>query len=84
ETSSGTFALGLAVVCRERGIQLEVFTDPVMDKGLESRLISLGAEVFIITEKAKSGGYQRSRLDALQDRMKNLGHSRFWPRQYET
>ncbi|RWO94856.1 MAG: PLP-dependent cysteine synthase family protein [Mesorhizobium sp.] len=84
ETSSGTFALGLAVVCRERGIQLEVFTDPVMDKGLESRLISLGAEVFIITEKAKSGGYQRSRLDALQDRMKNLGHSCFWPRQYET
>ncbi|MER9632427.1 PLP-dependent cysteine synthase family protein [Mesorhizobium sp. M0296] len=84
ETSSGTFALGLAVVCRERGFQLEIFTDPVMDQGLENRLKSLGAEVFIVTEKAKQGGYQRSRLDALQARMRQLGHSCFWPRQYET
>ena len=84
ETSSGTFALGLAVVCRERGFQLEIFTDPVMDKGLENRLRSLGAEVFIITEKAKQGGYQRSRLDALHVRIGQLRHSCFWPRQYET
>lgn len=84
ETSSGTFALGLAVICQERGFQLEIFTDPVMDKGLENRLSSLGAEVFIITEKAKQGGYQRSRLDALHARMRQLGHSCFWPRQYET
>ncbi|RWC82884.1 pyridoxal-phosphate dependent enzyme [Mesorhizobium sp. M4B.F.Ca.ET.215.01.1.1] len=84
ETSSGTFALGLAVVCREHGFQLEIFTDPVMDKGLENRLISLGAEVVIITEKAKRGGYQRSRLDALNARMRQLGSSCFWPRQYET
>ncbi|MER9007167.1 PLP-dependent cysteine synthase family protein [Mesorhizobium sp. M0862] len=84
ETSSGTFALGLAVVCRERGFQLEIFTDPVMDKGLENRLRSLGTEVFIITEKAKQGGYQRSRLDALHARMRKLGNSCFWPQQYET
>ncbi|OBP80084.1 cysteine synthase family protein [Mesorhizobium loti] len=84
ETSSGTFALGLAVICRERGFQLEIFTDPVMDEGLEKRLKSLGAEVFIITEKARHGGYQRSRLDALHARMRQLGHSCFWPRQYET
>ncbi|WP_018099443.1 cysteine synthase family protein [Sinorhizobium meliloti] len=84
ETSSGTFALGLAVVCRERGFQLEIFTDPVMDKGLENRLSSLGAKVFTITEKANQGGYQRSRLDALHARMRQLGHSCFWPRQYET
>ncbi|QGX80621.1 cysteine synthase family protein [Mesorhizobium japonicum R7A] len=84
ETSSGTFALGLAVVCREYGFSLEIFTDPVMDKGLENRLRSLGAEVFIITEKAKEGGYQRSRLDAMHARMRQLGESHFWPRQYET
>lgn len=48
DTSSGTFALRLAVVCRERGFQPEIFTDPVMDKALENRLRSLGAEVFII------------------------------------
>ncbi|MER9436097.1 PLP-dependent cysteine synthase family protein [Mesorhizobium sp. M0618] len=84
ETSSGTFALGLAVICREYGFQLEIFTDPVMDKALENRLNSLGAEVCTITEKAKQGGYQRSRLDALDARMRQLGHSCFWPRQYET
>ncbi|WP_192250157.1 cysteine synthase family protein [Mesorhizobium caraganae] len=84
ETSSGTFALGLAVVCRGGGFQLEIFTDPVMDKGLENRLNSLGVDVCIITEKAREGGYQRSRLDALHARMKQLGHSCFLPRQYET
>ncbi|MDX8456915.1 cysteine synthase family protein [Mesorhizobium sp. VK9D] len=84
ETSSGTFALGLAVVCRERGFQLEIFTDPVMDKGLNNRLNSLGAKVSIIAEKAKQGGYQRSRLDALDARMRQLGKACFWPRQYET
>ncbi len=84
ETSSGTFALGLAVVCREFGLQLEIFTDPVMDKGLENRLRSLGAEVFIVTEKAREGGFQRSRLDALHARMKQLGASCFWPSQYDT
>ncbi|WP_095205133.1 cysteine synthase family protein [Mesorhizobium carmichaelinearum] len=84
ETSSGTFALGLAVVCREFGFQLEIFTDPVMDKGLENRLRSLGADVVIVTEKAKQGGYQRSRLDALQARIRKLGDFCFWPRQYET
>ncbi|MER8862071.1 PLP-dependent cysteine synthase family protein [Mesorhizobium sp. M0757] len=84
ETSSGTFALGLAVVCRERGFRLEIFTDPVMDKGLERRLNSLGVDVSIITEKATQGGYQRSRLDALHARMRQLGRSCFWPRQYDT
>ncbi|MEI9412893.1 cysteine synthase family protein [Mesorhizobium salmacidum] len=84
ETSSGTFALGLAVVCREYGFRLEIFTDPVMDKGLENRLRSLGAEVFIVTKKAKEGGYQRSRLDALHSRMMQLNHSCFWPQQYNT
>ncbi|MDX8529060.1 cysteine synthase family protein [Mesorhizobium sp. MSK_1335] len=84
ETSSGTFALGLAVVCREHGFRLEVFTDPVMDKALENRLRSLGAEVVIVTEKAEQGGYQRSRLDALYARMGQLGPSCFWPQQYET
>ncbi|WP_027163589.1 pyridoxal-phosphate dependent enzyme [Mesorhizobium sp. WSM1293] len=84
ETSSGTFALGLAVVCREGGFELEIFTDPVMDNGLESRLKSLRADVCIISEKAREGGYQRSRLDALHARMRQLGHSCFWPRQYET
>ncbi|MER9726606.1 MULTISPECIES: cysteine synthase family protein [unclassified Mesorhizobium] len=84
ETSSGTFALGLAVVCREFGLQLEIFTDPVMDKGLENRLKSLNAEVFIVTEKAREGGYQRSRLDALHTRMRQLDQSCFLPRQYET
>lgn len=84
ETSSGTFALGLAVVCREYGLSLEIFTDPVMDKGLENRLNSLGAKVVMITEKAKQGGYQRSRLDGLDARMRQLGNSCFWPQQYET
>src|SRR5688500_18720624 len=48
ESSSGNFALGLAVVCREYGLKLHVVGDPAIDVGLQRMLQNLSAQVDIL------------------------------------
>lgn len=82
ETSSGTFGLGLAMVCRLRGIPLTIVGDPIIDRHLRRRLEALGAEVEIVSGKALERGVQQARLDrvaALQARHRD----HFVPRQYD-
>ena len=82
ETSSGTFALALAILCAERGYRLIIVTDPAIDAGLKRRLEDLGTRVEIVPAPAAVGGYQRARLDRMSELM--LEHpSHFWPSQYD-
>ncbi|MCX4970689.1 pyridoxal-phosphate dependent enzyme [Streptomyces sp. NBC_00654] len=67
ETSSGTFALGLAMVCRLRGYPLVIVGDPAIDPVLRVRLEELGTRVEICTEPSPQGGFQRARLDRLEE-----------------
>ncbi|MEU8891497.1 pyridoxal-phosphate dependent enzyme [Streptomyces sp. NPDC048442] len=67
ETSSGTFALGLAMVCRLRGYPLVIVGDPAIDAALHRRLTDLGARVEICTQPSPQGGFQRARLDRLEE-----------------
>jgi cysteine synthase A len=67
ETSSGTFGLGLAMVCRLRGYGLVIVGDPAIDPGLRRRLTQLGARVEICLEPSPRGGYQQARLDRLEE-----------------
>ncbi|MER7970959.1 pyridoxal-phosphate dependent enzyme [Streptomyces sp. NPDC096080] len=67
ETSSGTFALGLAMVCRLRGYPLVIVGDPAIDPALRRRLGELGARVEICTEPSPNGGFQQARLDRLEE-----------------
>ncbi|MET7611455.1 pyridoxal-phosphate dependent enzyme [Streptomyces seoulensis] len=67
ETSSGTFALGLAMVCRLRGYPLVIVGDPAIDPALCRRLGELGAQVEICTEPSPNGGFQQARLDRLAE-----------------
>ncbi|MFI2205554.1 pyridoxal-phosphate dependent enzyme [Streptomyces sp. NPDC020192] len=66
ETSSGTFALGLAMVCRLRGYPLVIVGDPAIDPVLRRRLRDLGTQVEICHEPSPEGGFQRARLDRLE------------------
>jgi S-sulfo-L-cysteine synthase (3-phospho-L-serine-dependent) len=66
ETSSGTFALGLAMVCRLRGYPLVIVGDPAIDPALRRRLRELGVRVEICAEPSPEGGFQRARLDRLE------------------
>src|SRR6185503_11523149 len=66
ETTSGTFGLALAMVSQLHGHPLSLISDPAIDAPLRRRLEDLGATVHIVREPARTGGYQRARLDLLE------------------
>jgi cysteine synthase A len=83
ESSSGTMALALAVICCLRGERLTIVTDYACDDILRRRLVDLGATVEIVPAPARDGGYQRARLDRLHEVCR--GEPRhFWVNQYDT
>lgn len=67
ETSSGTFGLGLALVCCLRGYPLTIVGDVAIDEELKTRLEMLGAQVEIVTENGHPGGIQGARLDRVKE-----------------
>lgn len=82
ESSSGNLAMGLAIVCRLRGLRLVIVSDYACDPLLRRRLEDLGTRVEIVPAPAAAGGYQRARLDRLEQiRAENEHH--FWVNQYD-
>lgn len=82
ETTSGTFGLGLAMVCALRGLDLTLVTDPVVDAPFQNKLETLGARVEVVTSPATPGGYQQARLDRLAD-LATAEEQSWVPRQYD-
>jgi S-sulfo-L-cysteine synthase (3-phospho-L-serine-dependent) len=82
ETSSGTMALGLAIVCRWHAHKLTIVTDYACDDRLRRRLEYLGARVEIVPGPAATGGYQRARLDRL-NAIRNENENHWWLNQYD-
>jgi cysteine synthase A len=68
-TSSGTFGIGLAHVCRDLGLKCLVVSDPAIDARYKRMFDALGAAVDIVPEPAVIGGYQRARLDRVAERV---------------
>lgn len=82
ESSSGNFSLGLAIVCREAGLALHVVSDPAIDRRMRNRLHDLGATLTIITRAEHAGGYQRARLQAVDEFLQQHPGA-LWTRQYD-
>jgi cysteine synthase len=82
ETSSGTFGLSLAMVCRLRGHPLVIIGDRGIDDSLRRGMRRLGAHVEIIERPHPEGGYQRARSDMV-DRMRERYPKHFLPGQYD-
>lgn len=82
ETSSGTFALGLGIVCAEKGIPFHIVSDAAIDERLQARLHQLGGQVQIVGGNVSGANVQVLRLEALQAQLKRQPAS-FWPRQYD-
>lgn len=81
ESSSGTFALGLALCCVEMGLRLSLVTGP-MEASLRWRLEHLGATIDLVpSAEGGLGGIQQARLDRLQQVMADVPGA-FWPQQY--
>jgi S-sulfo-L-cysteine synthase (3-phospho-L-serine-dependent) len=80
ESSSGTMALGLALVGRALGHPVHIVTDPRIDPITRSKLAALGCDVHVV-EAMTSQGWQSARLERLATLMSTL-EGAFWPRQY--
>jgi cysteine synthase A len=81
ETTSGTFALGLALVCKLEGYRLVIVSDPAIDDFLRLRLEHLGVELIHVEQPAREGGFQRARLERL-DELRTRHPEAYWPCQY--
>ena len=62
ESSSGTMALGLAMICRLLGNPLTIVSDNTCGGGLQRRMRDLGCDVEIVSDPPGSVGYQKARL----------------------
>jgi cysteine synthase/biotin carboxylase len=80
ESSSGTMALGLALVGSYLGHPVHIVTDPRIDPITLAKLEMLGCTVHIVA--AMTGqGWQSARLERLAKLMADMDGA-FWPRQY--
>lgn len=80
ESSSGSMALGLAVVGRSLGHEVHIVTDPRIDPITLAKLTSLGCTVHVVP-KMTGQGWQSARLERLAELRRTLPGA-FWPRQY--
>lgn len=82
ETSSGTYALGMGIVCAELNIPFFIISDPIIDDNLKNRLQNLGGTVQLISSSVDSVDVQTLRLNALNDYL-SKNQQAFWPAQYD-
>ncbi|MFJ8210521.1 pyridoxal-phosphate dependent enzyme [Streptomyces sp. NPDC096033] len=80
ESSSGTMALGVALVGRSLGHEVHIVTDPRIDPVTLAKLRALGCRVHIV-EAMTSHGWQSARLERLAELLAELPGA-FWPQQY--
>jgi cysteine synthase A len=81
ETTSGTFGLALAMLCKLRNYKLILVSDPAIDPPLQRRLEDLGTTVDIVREPSATGGFQQARLDRLAQ-VQAAHPEHFCPAQY--
>jgi cysteine synthase A len=80
ESSSGTMALGVALIGRSLGHPVHIVTDPRIDPMTLAKLRSLDVQVHVVSTMTDTG-WQGARLELLHELMRELPGA-FWPRQY--
>jgi cysteine synthase A len=81
ESSSGTMALGVALVGRALGHPVHIVTDPRIDPITLAKLSALGCVVHVV-ERMTDQGWQSARLERLSMLLSELPGA-YWTRQYE-
>ncbi|MGX1265754.1 cysteine synthase [Rossellomorea marisflavi] len=82
ESSSGTLALGVALVGSYLGHEVHIITDPRIDSLTHTKLKALGATIHVVEKMGPTGGWQQARLNALYEMLEQHPDA-FWPKQYE-
>lgn len=81
ESSSGNFAIALAVFCQALGLPFMPVIDPNISHLNEALLRSACREVIKVDRRDDTGGYLKTRLAAVTERRQRSPHI-FWPNQY--
>lgn len=81
ESSSGNFAIALASLCGNLGIEFIPVIDPNINEAYEKLLRLLCKRVIKVTEIDKTGGYLLTRIATVKAECENYKHS-FWTNQY--
>lgn len=81
ESSSGTMALGVALVGRALGHDVHIVTDPRIDPVTRAKLAALGCHLHVV-ERMTDTGWQGARLELLHKLLARFPEA-FWPRQYD-
>lgn len=82
ETSSGSFAYGIALACTELKLKFKIVSDAQMDTLLKRQLLNQNGEVFIVQKPAEKGGIQQARLNKLFEII-DQEPSCYWTCQYD-
>jgi 2,3-diaminopropionate biosynthesis protein SbnA len=82
ESSSGNFAISLAVLCKRLGIRFIPVIDPNINCTYENILNLISNKVVKITDRDKKGGYLLSRLQMVEQLCQEIPYS-YWTNQYE-
>jgi S-sulfo-L-cysteine synthase (3-phospho-L-serine-dependent) len=80
ESSSGTMAYALAIVCRELNLHLLIVSGESIGRGLRSTIEGLGAVVDQVRE-VPGQGIQEVRMERLRELARQYGNC-YWPSQY--
>ncbi|WP_329791968.1 pyridoxal-phosphate dependent enzyme [Lentzea sp. DG1S-22] len=81
ESSSGTMALGVALVGRSLGHAVHIVTDPRIDPITLAKLRAMGCQVHIVQAMGARGGWQSARIAVMEDLLAQMPDA-FCPRQY--
>ncbi len=82
ESSSGSLALGIGLICAEENLRFKIFSDTAIDHNLKNQLKLLGGEVIIIKGKSDSDSLQIQRLVALKKYIEETSNV-LWMKQYD-
>ena len=82
ESSSGNFAIALASICNELGLQFIAVIDPHINRGYEDLLKRLATSVVKVDQPDETNGYLLTRIQKVNEICASLPDS-FWPNQYK-
>lgn len=81
ESSSGNFGRALAMIAAARGYRVIIVADPNVPRSVISFCRAMGAEVEMVEQPAAEGGFQRARIERVQELLA-AEPGGYWPNQY--
>ncbi len=81
ESTSGNLGIAVAMICAAEGYRLTLVTDPNTPAQSIRHMQALGAEVVVVRDRDRNGGYLQTRIALIEDRLR-ITPGLVWLNQY--